>query len=396
MHFSLPHAVMQALDRLHKCGYDAYIVGGCVRDMLRGVAPHDFDLCTSSLPEETRACFADERTYDTGLQHGTLTVLMQGMPLEITTFRTDGDYLDGRHPQSVGFTRSLEEDLKRRDFTINAMAYNPAKGLVDCFGGQDDLQKGVIRCVGDAHTRLTEDALRILRAVRFASVLGFQVAESTAQAMHDLHARLSLVSRERIAAELLRAIAAENVVPVLTAFPDVLFSALPDYDPAALPHALAVLKRLPAGDPLLRTAALLYPCGEEKAEASLRSLKPSTQFITQALALIAHAADTPDESDIPLLLSSLGEEQMHRLLMLWRAAGIPEDVHTCCTARMQRILDLHLPLTLSHLAVNGADLIRSGVMPGPALGQTLLQLHRDVLLEKLPNDREALLHAIKK
>ena len=194
MSFDLPVPVLLAIMRLNERGYEAYAVGGCVRDMLRGVTPNDYDICVSSTPRETHAAFAEERVINTGIQHGTVTVLLGGMALEITTFRADGEYLDGRHPASVRFTDRLTEDLKRRDFTVNAMAYHPITGLVDLFEGEKDLKKHIIRCVGDPEQRLTEDALRILRAVRFASQLNFDIEEPTAQAMHRLRDRLSILS----------------------------------------------------------------------------------------------------------------------------------------------------------------------------------------------------------
>ena len=227
MQFPLPAEVLKALDMITARGYEAYVVGGCVRDLLMGIPPHDYDICTSALPEETKACFCGERVIETGIQHGTVTVLMNGEMLEITTFRTEGDYLDGRHPSSVSFTRSIENDLMRRDFTVNAMAYHPEKGLVDLYGGREDLQDKRLRCVGDAPERLTEDALRILRAMRFSAQLSFAVEESTAQAMHNLKDRLSLISRERIAQELLRMIAFPAAANVLQQFEDIFFAALP-------------------------------------------------------------------------------------------------------------------------------------------------------------------------
>ena len=175
MDFLLPAPVQRALSMLGEAGFSAYVVGGCVRDWVLGIPPHDFDICTSAAPEEMKEIFRDERTIETGIKHGTLTVLMEGEPLEITTFRLDGDYLDGRHPSSVSFTRNIEEDLSRRDFTINAMAYSPREGLCDPFGGQADCKAGIIRCVGEPERRFTEDALRILRALRFSARLGFPI-----------------------------------------------------------------------------------------------------------------------------------------------------------------------------------------------------------------------------
>ena len=379
MHFSLPAPVEKALSMLTARGYEAYVVGGCVRDLLMGIAPHDYDICTGAMPEETKACFAGERVIETGIQHGTVTVLMGGEPLEITTFRTDGDYLDGRHPSSVSFTRNIENDLMRRDFTVNAMAYHPQKGLVDLYCGQEDIRAKILRCVGDAHTRLTEDALRILRAVRFSAQLDFAIEKLTAQAMIDLKDRLSLVSRERIAQELLRMIAYPAAPKVLRQFEPVFFAALPQCKKIDI----EALTALPAGDPVLRLAALLHENGPESAENALKSLKLSTQFTQECLQLIAHydAVITPRE--VPVFLAKLGETQFRRLLLLQHNASLLSE--------MQRALSDKLPLSVRELAVNGRDLIAAGVPAGPMVGEVLGKLHEAVLLREVANEREKLL-----
>lgn len=384
MRFELPPGALEVLRRLNAAGYQAYAVGGCVRDLARGVPPHDYDICTSALPAQTERCFAGERVVETGIKHGTVTVLMAGEPYEITTFRTDGDYLDGRHPQSVAFTDSLTEDLRRRDFTINAMAYHPDIGLRDPFDGQADIARRVIRCVGDAGARFTEDALRILRALRFAAELGFDIAPDTARAMRELSGRLALISRERIAAELLRALNGINTVPVLQAFDTVLLAALPDYPAAALPEALHALAILPRGDIVLRLAALLTPCGAAGARV-LASLKPSRALSSQVLALTAAAGEDISRAELPLWLARLGETQLRRLLTLQGR----DDLLSCLPA----LLAQRLPLTLGDLAINGRDLTAAGLPAGAELGRTLNALHRRVLLGELPNERGALLAA---
>ena len=384
MRFELPPGALEVLRRLNAAGYQAYAVGGCVRDMARGVPPHDYDICTSALPAQTERCFAGERVVETGIKHGTVTVLMAGEPYEITTFRTDGDYLDGRHPQSVAFTDSLTEDLRRRDFTINAMAYHPDIGLRDPFDGQADIARRMIRCVGDAGARFTEDALRILRALRFAAELGFDIAPDTARAMRELSGRLALISRERIAAELLRALNGINTVPVLQAFDTVLLAALPDYPAAALPEALHALAILPRGDIVLRLAALLTPCGAAGARV-LASLKPSRALSSQVLALTAAAGEDISRAELPLWLARLGETQLRRLLTLQGR----DNLLSCLPA----LLAQRLPLTLGDLAINGRDLTAAGLPAGAELGRTLNALHRRVLLGELPNERGALLAA---
>ena len=384
MRFELPPGVLDVLRRLNAAGYQAYAVGGCVRDMVRGVPPHDYDICTSALPAQTERCFAGERVVETGIKHGTVTVLMAGEPYEITTFRTDGDYLDGRHPQTVAFTDSLTEDLRRRDFTINAMAYHPDEGLRDPFGGQADIARRVIRCVGDANARFTEDSLRILRALRFAAGLGFEIEADTACAMRALSGRLALISRERIAAELTRTLNGASAVPVLRRFDSVLLAALPDYPADALPQALDTLAALLCGDTVLRLAALLAPCGEAAARV-LDSLKPSKELRNQVLALTGAMGEKLACAELPLWLARLGEAQLRRLLTLQGRS----DLLACLPALLARKLPLHL----GELAVNGRDLTAAGLPAGAEIGRALGMLHRRVLLGELPNERDALLAA---
>lgn len=385
MQFSLPTNVQTALNTLTDHGYEAYVVGGCVRDLLMGIPPHDYDICTSALPEETKACYEGYRVIETGIQHGTITVLIDHEPFEITTYRTEGDYLDGRHPSSVAFTRDLENDLQRRDFTVNAMAYHPQKGLVDLYGGQKDIARKCIRCVGDAHTRLTEDALRILRAMRFSAQLGFDVEENTARAMLDLKDRLHLISRERIAAELVRMIASSGAPGVLKCFEQILFTALPQ----CTLLDISALSALPAGDAALRTAALLHPNGAEKVKEALLSLKLPTLFVHECTQLVACYEEEILPRDVPLWLAALGQTQFERLAQLKSA-----EESKILMAEMQRALNENLPLSLKELAVTGRDLMAAGVPAGPELGKTLNNLHKKVLQREIANDKEALLKAL--
>ena len=224
---TIPAGANFILRRLMENGFDAYVVGGCVRDSLLGLFPHDWDICTSARPEQLQAVFADCRVIETGLKHGTLTVLRDRIPYEVTTFRVDGGYTDHRHPDSVSFVSNVVDDLARRDFTVNAMAWNPLTGLVDAFHGQEDLRAGIIRAVGDPQTRFTEDALRILRALRFASVYGFRIDDATSQAAHDLRNTLTDVAAERIRVELAKLLCGQGAADILRAYPDVLFVLLP-------------------------------------------------------------------------------------------------------------------------------------------------------------------------
>ena len=391
MSFDLPVPVLLAIMRLNKRGHEAYAVGGCVRDLLRGVTPNDYDICVSCTPQETHAVFAGERVIDTGIQHGTVTVLLGGMALEITTFRADGEYLDGRHPASVRFTRSLREDLRRRDFTVNAMAYHPVTGIVDLYEGEKDLKKRLIRCVGDPEQRLTEDALRILRAVRFASQLNFDIDGDTARTMHRLQDRLHLVSRERIAAELIRATAESGAVPALGEFSDVVFAALPDFPPLAWISGLKALSHLPAGDATLRMAALLHDCGEPALQNTLDSLKQSRAFREEVLTLCRQARQpfAPDETAV--MLAMLGEVQLRRLVRLQQAAGVLDEKESAQRlARIRAALAADLPLSLRDLPVNGKDLTAMG-LAGEKVGDTLHTIHQMVLRGRLPCDRAAII-----
>ena len=264
----------QAIERLRAAGHEAWIVGGCVRDVLLGRTPTDYDLTTSALPEETEAVFAGERLIETGLQHGTVTVLLEGVPLEITTYRVDGGYTDARHPDGVTFTRSLREDAARRDFTINAMAYAPGEGLQDFFGGQADLSAGVIRAVGEADRRFQEDALRILRAIRFASVLGFELDPETDAAGRRNAPLLQKISVERVFVELSKLLCGPGAGKILRAYPDILGVVLPELTPTVgfaqhnvhhcydvYTHTAVAVDHVPP-EVTLRLAALFHDLGK--------------------------------------------------------------------------------------------------------------------------------------
>ena len=219
------------MERLEQAGFACYIVGGAVRDWLAGGKPHDYDLCTAATPEQTERIFSDLHVIETGLKHGTVTIVMDGEPIEITTFRTEGAYSDGRRPDSVAFVTDITQDLARRDFTVNAMAWSPRRGLCDPFGGKEDLARKHIRCVGDAETRFQEDALRILRALRFASTRGYEIEAQTAQALRDNRHRLTHVSAERITAELLQIVSGAYAGAVCMEFAEIFAEILPEIAP---------------------------------------------------------------------------------------------------------------------------------------------------------------------
>ena len=272
--FAIPSYARTALDRLTAAGHEAWLVGGCVRDLLLGRTPGDYDITTAALPEETEGVFAGEQLIETGLRHGTVTVVLEGCPLEITTYRVDGTYADARHPDQVTFTRSLREDAARRDFTVNAMAYHPDRGLWDGFGGRADLEKGLLRCVGDPETRFREDALRILRAVRFASVLGFTLEPATAEAARRTAPLLGQIAPERLSAELTKLLCGPGAGTVLGEYPDILGALIPELGPMVgfdqrnlhhchdlLTHTAAAVDNIPP-DPALRLAMLLHDVGK--------------------------------------------------------------------------------------------------------------------------------------
>ena len=289
MTIRMDEGAAELLDTLHRAGYAAYVVGGCVRDSLLGLTPHDWDLCTSALPQQVMELFGAQRCIPTGLQHGTVTVKQSGALYEITTFRTEGTYTDGRHPDEVHFVPDVREDLARRDLTINAMAYNEKEGLVDPFGGQADLQSGIVRAVGVPRQRFTEDALRILRLYRFAARFGFAIDPPTAQAAQELCAHLDCVSVERIEEELAKLLSA----PAPAAYLDkkILLVILPELSPEALAAAKPVVDACPAGAENLpiRLAALLLSLGEDGTRRTLRRLRCSNACIEETAVLVREA-----------------------------------------------------------------------------------------------------------
>ena len=290
MKLTLDPGAAALLDTLHAAGYAAYAVGGCVRDSLLGRTAHDWDLCTSALPQQVMELFGTEQCIPTGLQHGTVTIKYGGQLYETTTFRTEGSYTDGRHPDAVQFVPDVREDLARRDFTINAMAYNEAEGLVDPFGGQKDLQNGLLRAVGEPQQRFTEDALRILRLYRFAARFGFALDAATARAARQLAPHLDCISAERIQEELAKLLAAPQPGAYLE--PAVLAVVLPELTPAALEAAKPVVDACPAGEENLpvRWAALLGALGETDTRRVLKRLRCSNACIEETAVLVRETA----------------------------------------------------------------------------------------------------------
>ncbi len=433
-----PAQVSAVLTRLEQAGFPAYAVGGCVRDTLLGRTPEDWDVTTAARPEQTAALFAGH-SIPTGLRHGTVTVRQDGLSVEVTTFRADGPYSDHRRPDAVYFSDSLAEDLCRRDLTVNAMAMDVRGALTDLYGGQDDLRRGVLRCVGDPDRRFGEDALRIMRTLRFSSVLGFTVEERTAAALHRCAPLLRDIAAERLLSETNRLLCGAHVLPVLLAYPDVLGVFLPELLPCVgldqrnrhhlydvWEHTARSVAAIPP-EPVLRWAMLLHDVGKPacftvddqgvghfyghpKVSASLaeelcRRLRMDKRTAHEIVTLVQwHDRDIPrTERAIARAVHQLGEDTFRRLLAMKRADNLAQ--HPAYRGRLaeldraEAILDALLAkqacFSLRDLAVDGRDMLALGLR-GPAVGHTLDALLAQVLDGALPNDRAALLAAARK
>lgn len=423
----------KAIEMLNSKGYEAYAVGGCVRDMVMGNTPFDFDITTSALPEETKAIFKNERTIETGLKHGTVTVLIGGEPLEITTYRIDGEYLDNRHPQSVSFTRNLIEDLSRRDFTMNALVYNEKEGVRDYFGGLEDIKNKVIRAIGDPEKRFTEDALRILRAIRFSSTLGFTIEENTKRAMIKCKHLLHSISAERIAVEINKFVLGKNVKNAILENYEILGEICPEfvrmhgfhqltkwhiYD--VLEHTAVAVENTPP-IPHLRLTMLFHDTGKvhtfftdengvghfyghgdvsyEIVKEYLNKYKYDN-FTKDRVAWLVKHHDVRTEADevaIKKRLSRFGKERFLELIQIQRADNLAQNPeltrmeHFDLLEKMVEDITSRSCFDLKSLAINGSDLIREGFVPGADIGRILNTLLSEVIENKLPNEKEALM-----
>lgn len=435
MTMDMPKNVDTAINLLQSAGFEAYAVGGCVRDSLLGKTPNDWDITTSAKPEDMKSVFINFHCIDTGIKHGTVTVVIDGEPLEITTFRLDGEYEDNRHPKSVTFTSNLGADLGRRDFTVNAMAYSKMTGTVDLFGGENDLKNKIIRCVGDPDRRFNEDALRILRALRFASALDFEIEEKTAQSLLKNCALLGNISEERISKELLKLVCGKGAKRILTDFAPVLFEILPELQPMyknshdnphhcydIYEHTLIAVESIDP-EPTLRFAMLLHDCGKPavkkfdengvahfyghqriSAEISaqiLARLKVSNKFRDEILFLVSNHDRWElyeNTEKMPRYLSKFGLDGVLNLLKVMRAdvlAQSPEYRY-----RLDQIADAEeiaknlaaqKPcLSLSELQINGRTLMDIGIPQGRKLGAVLAQLLDEVIDGVTKNTQEAL------
>ena len=439
MTINIPQKAEQILHILNEAGYEAYVVGGCVRDSILDRVPGDWDITTSALPEQVKELF--HRTVDTGIQHGTVTVMMGKEGFEVTTYRVDGEYHDGRHPDAVTFTRSLEEDLKRRDFTINAMAYHPEHGLVDLFGGMEDINRKIIRCVGDPVERFTEDALRMLRAVRFSAQLGFTVEENTKAALARMSGNLEHVSAERIQTELVKLLVSDHPEKIQDAYElGITKVILPEFDAMMETtqetphhcynvgeHTIHALMNIPA-DKVLRLTMLFHDTGkparktvdpdgtahfkghayvsEELTKSIMHRLKFDNDTLRKVSKLVLyhddrmpatmkHVRRAMNRISAELfpyymkvrMADTLAQSDYQRDKKLENLAGIEECY--------QEILEKKQCVSLKELKVNGQDLIAAGIEKGPKIGQTLQTLLQEVIEEPEKNTREYLLARIK-
>lgn len=439
MKLNLPVPVEKAFKQLESCGFCGYLVGGCVRDYLLNTPPTDFDMTTDASPAEIIASFTGYRVVKTGIRHGTVTVMIEGMAIEITTHRIEGDYSDSRHPDVVKFTRNLADDLARRDFTINAMAYHPQKGLIDYFGGAADLKKKIIRGVGNPHQRMAEDALRILRGLRFAAVLGFALEAETGIAIRQNCGQLRHISAERIAAELGKLICGKNAKAIILEETAVLGVVIPELLPAknfdqrnphhcydVLTHTVVALATL-APVPRLRWAMLFHDLGkpqtftrdadgvghfkghskisEAMARERLTALRLSKKTVDQVCLLVKYH-DTlidADKTSVKRWLNRLSEPLFRDLIAIKRGDNLAQapEYHGRLEGlrRLEALLDQVIAekvcFSLKDLAVNGHDLLGLGINNGTEIGRILKLLLEGVIEEAYNNEKEILIEKAK-
>lgn len=435
----LPDFILTVLNMLDTSGFEAYVVGGCVRDTLLGITPSDWDVCTSALPNQIEAVFSSFKTIPTGIKHGTVTIIINSYHVEITTFRIDGEYSDNRRPSEVTFTPSLREDLSRRDFTVNAMAYNPSCGIVDLFGGQQDLKKKIIRCVGEPKKRFCEDALRIMRALRFAAVYGFDIETNTKTALKSCRNLLDNIAVERIAVELNKLVISPNPTKILRYYSDVFSQILPEITPAigfkqnnphhcydVWEHTLSALEN--SVPKLYVRLALLFHdlakpfCAEKNSEnfvyfpnhpelgteitaKALRRLKYDNKT-RHTVKLLVKLHDSPLDADkvsIKRMLNKIGSDIFRMLLDVKLADNLAKapdhKIHYFETLESEKLFNEIIAssecFSLKTLAVNGTDLLQAENFSGSDVGKALDYLLNLVIEGKCENEKKALLQAIK-
>lgn len=432
--WEIPDYVKSVQKTLRAAGYTPYLVGGCVRDLLRGETPSDYDMTSDTLPEAVLSLFG-EHAHPTGLIHGTVTVVSEGHPIELTTMRRDGAYRDNRHPEAVAFTKNIEEDLARRDFTVNAIALTVDGAIIDPFGGRQDIEKQLLRCVGDAETRFSEDALRILRLLRFAAVLGFDIDADTAVAARVCRERMHSVAQERVYAELNKLICGDHAGRVLLSYPDILGAVLPEITPCVgfdqknhhhcfdvWEHTCRAVDAVPP-EPVLRWTMLFHDLGKpncftvgedgeghyyghtaisaQLAEGVMERLRFEKALREQVRAQLACFDDLfpPERTAIHREMVKHGRETVQNLLLTKRAdnaAKAPDGLARAqapwlaAQAVYDELLAEGAPCTVRELAVSGGDVLRLG-FSGKAVGAVLSKLLDEVAAGKLTNDRDALL-----
>ena len=437
MRINIPEQAVKIIDVLEKAGFEAYVVGGCVRDSLLNKEPKDWDITTSAKPEQVKALFS--RTIDTGIEHGTVTVMMNKEGYEVTTYREDGEYKDHRRPMGVTFTTSLEDDLKRRDFTINAMAYNETEGLVDLFGGKEDLENGILRCVGEAKDRFDEDALRILRALRFSAQLNFELEDKTKEAMREKCRFLEDISAERIQVELTKLLVSNHPEKLITGYElGITKVVLPEFDAMMETeqnhpyhcynvglHTMEVVKNIEP-EPVLRWAALLHDVakpkcrtqdeegndhfyghgmqGEKMAEMVIKRMKLDNHTLHDVCVLVKHHDDRfalpVRKASVKRKLNKIGAKLFQDLLKLNKADSLGQVPKTWkekdeylqeVQSVFEEVMKEEECFSLKDLKVCGADLIAAGIKPGKRMGEILEHLLEAVIEDPEKNEKEILL-----
>jgi tRNA nucleotidyltransferase (CCA-adding enzyme) len=385
MVISIPDFIREIMDRIESAGYEAFVVGGSLRDILLGKEPHDWDVTTSALPETVASLFPDKHVIPTGIKHGTVTVVSEGEPVEITTYRVDGEYTDSRRPDRVEFTRNIEDDLSRRDFTVNALAYNEKRGLIDLFGGKSDLENKIIRAVGDPEKRFTEDALRIMRAFRFSAQLGFDIEERTLLAARRLSPRLKNIARERIGSEFIRLLASPEPERSLTLMDHVIYEILPveniDKNSYVLCDAIGP-------DAFSRLALILYGKSNEELTGVAHALRLSNEQKKRMILLA-----TPAEEKFECTALS-ARRFLHHYGDVWRGAAriltllgsVSPDFEDAANAEAEK----KPCLTIGGLDIDGSEIISLGLASGREVGALLSYLLDEVIRDPSLNERERL------
>lgn len=387
----IPEYINDIIYQLQSAGFEAYIVGGCVRDALLGLSPNDWDVCTSAKPEAVKAVLNGYKVIETGIAHGTVTAVKNGEICEITTFRSDGDYTDHRRPDSVSFSTDIRADLSRRDFTVNAMAYSPCTGIIDLFDGQKDLRDMLLRCVGDAETRFNEDALRIIRALRFSASLGFKIEDETKEAIFSCCHLMDYVARERINHEFRRLLCSDFAAPVICEFASV-FERIFSFENISrnadmLPPAPKTIS--------LRFALLFYGTAPQLVRSILKELRSDNKTVNETVFLMENSETdlTADRTAMRRLLASFGREKAELLAeFVFITKNYAEDTR----ADIRKLIDSTPVITLSELAINGSDLIELGISPGKKIKKLLNAALDGVLDEKCENEKISLIEYLTK